>query len=114
MSTDAVKWKCNDCLEVIRKMPKRTKHSFQKIQQSKSRKLEQKTRRQTLNNALNNTRIIVGAGIGTNPCDKYNGNDLTKVSLHLEDKQFTATFDLCPKVYGQLFIFTYVWRQILY
>ena len=88
-----VKWKCNDCLETIKKLPKRTIHNFTKAQRSKSRQPVQKLFRQTLKDALLNTKIVIG-----NESSTSGSNDYTKAVFHLQDKGFSASFDLCPKV----------------
>ena len=88
LSTDVVKWKCKDCIETIKKMPKRTKHNFQKVQRSKK-----STSKIFLKNALKNTRINVEKSDGPSTSDV-----LSRVTFAVEDKGFCASFNLCPKV----------------
>ena len=87
LTTDTVKWKCKECLDTIKKMPKRTKHNFHKVQRRKP------TYRISLNKAMANTRITVG-----NENTAGTSNGLTRVAFNMEDKGFCASFNLCPKV----------------
>ena len=88
-----VKWKCNDCLETIKKLPKRTIHTFRKAKRCKSRQAVQKLCRQTLNDALLNTKIVMA-----NESSTSGRTDHTRAVFNLQDKGFSASFDLCPKV----------------
>ena len=96
LTTDTVKWKCKDCLDVIKKMPKRTIHNFHKIKRRKS------TNRDSLNNALSTTSITVTNGSSTST-----PGGLSKVAFNMENEGLCASFNLCPKVVIHLpFIYT--------
>ena len=88
-----VKWKCNFCLETIRKMPKRIVHKFKPISNSRSRKHSLKQSRLTFRDQLDNITIKVGSSKTENPV----GGD-NKVEFRFVDKGISAKINLCPKV----------------
>ena len=69
-------------------MPKRTIHNFKKVQRSKK-----STSKIFLKSALKNTRINVEKSDGPSTSDV-----LARVTFDVEDKGFSASFNLCPKV----------------
>ena len=92
LTTETVKWKCNDCLETMKKMPKRTKHYFKRIQ------LNKKFDGKSYENIPENTQIIVSyhsESIGEPSSSKAT---VTKATFNVADKGFSASFNLCPKV----------------
>jgi len=92
LSKDMVKWKCNSCLETIRKMPKRTIHRFKKIDNSRSKKPLHKQNRQILKDILDNTTInLVNSNAGTSE------GTSDKAEFNLNDLDVSARIDLCPK-----------------
>ena len=93
LSKDMVKWKCNGCLETIRKMPKRTIHRFKKIDNSRSKKPLHKQNRQMLKDILDNTSInLINSNTGTSE------GTSDKAEFYLNDLDVSARIDLCPKV----------------
>ena len=94
MSKDMVKWKCDDCLETIKKMPKRTIHKFKKIQNRRSRKAVQMHSRQTLKEVLDSTTIK----LVENPNMGNPGENPSRIECILNDQNISARIDICPKV----------------
>ena len=99
LSKEIVKWKCNDCKEILKKMPKRTLHKYKKVQRRKSRKDELNCNKRILNDALQNTRIVVDKDEESHISNDDSSATGSKIAFHIENKGMLAHFNLCPKVY---------------
>ena len=93
LSKDMVKWKCKECLETIKKMPKRTIHKFRRIQNRRSRKSVYMHSRQTLEDILDTTTINL-----EHPIMETSGENISKIECILNDEGISARIDACPKV----------------
>ena len=99
LSKEIVKWKCNDCKEILKKMPKRTLHKYKKVQRRKSRKDELNCNKRILNDALKNTRIVVDKDEESHISNDESSGTGSKIAFHMENIGMLAHFNLCPKVY---------------